>query len=77
MDLIIISDGRTDETSLRIKKVEIMGNEQLQLVLKYIVYQENKIFNLFFFFFFKVNYILAIIKTSSEIIIMINHNDAI
>lgn len=52
MDLIIISDGRTDETSLRIKKVEIMGNEQLQLVLKYIVYQENKIFNLFFFFFF-------------------------
>lgn len=77
MDLIIISDGRTDETSLRIKKVEIMGNKQLQLVLKYIVYQENKIFNLFFFFFFKVNYILAIIKTSSEIIIMINHNDAI
>lgn len=56
-----------------------MGNEQLQLVLKYIVYQENKIFNLFFFFFFfKMNYyILAIIKTSSEIIIMINHNDAI
>lgn len=53
MDLIIISDGRTDETSLRIKKVEIMGNEQLQLVLKYIVYQENKIFNLFFFFFSK------------------------
>lgn len=77
MDLIIISDGRTDETSLRIKKVEIMGNKQLQLVLKYIVYQENKIFNLFFFFFFKMNYILAIIKTSSEIIIMINHNDAI
>lgn len=53
MDLIIISDGRTDETSLRIKKVEIIGNEQLQqVVLKYIVYQENKIFNLFFFFFF-------------------------
>lgn len=31
-----------------LKKVEIMGNKELQLEDKYIIYRENKIFNLFF-----------------------------
>lgn len=30
------------------KKVEIMGNKELRLEDKYIIYRENKIFNLFF-----------------------------
>lgn len=49
-----------------------MGNKQLQLVLKYIVYQENKIFNLFFFFFFFQN---ELYSSNYQDFQWDNHND--